>query len=115
MKKLLHNILKLLLIALIFIGLQGRVLVRYAVFFNKNVSTEASHSKGIHVRAGIIHCKLQSYTQQFRHFALPAEISLVTFGILVLIIFIALPPFREVFLPVDPIPLLYLRGPPSFN
>lgn len=115
MKKLLHNILKLLLVFLIFIGLQGRVLVRYAIFFNQNVSTEASYSKYVHVRAGIIHCKLQSYTQQFRHSTLPAEISLVTFGILVIIIFIALPPFREVFLPIDPIPLLYLRGPPSFN
>ncbi len=115
MKKLLHNILKLLLVLLIFTGLQGRVLVRYAIFFNKNVSTEASHSKDVHVRAGIIHCKLQSYTQQFRHSALPAEISLVTFGILIIIVFIALPAFREVFTPIDPIPLLYLRGPPSFN
>ena len=78
MKKVLHTTLKLLLVFLIFAGLQGMVLVRYAEIFNKNHKSEITHPEKVHLKAGIIHCKLQCYTRDFQTLYAPVTAFLFT-------------------------------------
>lgn len=114
MKKLLNTSLKLLLITAIFIGLQGRVLVRYAGFFQKG-KTEFSSFKGAHgvqIRAGIVHCKLQCYTQHFDALDIP-YVPFVNFRFLPFIIAVSQNiPFHEKLDLAEHVRLLPLRGPP---
>jgi hypothetical protein len=114
MKKNLHTALELLLVLLIFTGLQGRVIIRYAAFFHKNVQSEAGSVKGKHVRTAIVHCKLQCYTQRFHPVAVPAAISLFYFIILPFVIRRAYTPSREQIVFADPVLLLPPRAPPLF-
>jgi hypothetical protein len=111
-KKKLHNVLKLLLVFLIFTGLQGRVIIRYAECLNKNLKSEISSTKGIHVRAAIIHCKLQCYTQKFQPIAVPPAVALLSFVLIFIVIIRVYVPFREHLVLVNPVPLLPLRAPP---
>ncbi len=112
MKKKLHIIFKLLIVFLIFTGLQGRVIVRYAEFLNKTFKSEISSSKGIHVRAAIIHCKLQCYTQKFQPIAVPLAVALLSFALVFIIIYRVYIPFQGYLVLVNPVPLLPLRAPP---
>jgi hypothetical protein len=118
MKKALHAILKLLLVLTIFLGLQGRVLVRYAeIILHKNHKNELVNSGTAKVKAGIIHCKLQCYTQHFRVLDIPFVAFFVSLIILLtasLIIDQVYIPFKEKFSLADPVRLLPLRGPPAF-
>jgi hypothetical protein len=117
MKKALHAILKLLLVLAIFLGLQGRVLVRYAEIFHKNHKNELVNSGINKVKAGIIHCKLQCYTQHFQVLDIPLVaffFSLITLIATSLIIELFYIPFKEKLSLADPVRLLPLRAPPSF-
>ncbi len=72
MQKLLNTIFKLHLVLAIFIGLQGRVLVRYAnAFMHKGNNSELSFTKASEVRTTIVHCKLQCFAQKFQQVILP--------------------------------------------
>jgi hypothetical protein len=113
LKKKLNTALKLVLVFLIFIGLQGRVIVRYTESFHKRFHTETSSAKGMRVASTIIHCKLQCYTQQFHLFGVPAIVCLISFISIFFIICGIDGPLLELILLVDPVPLLQLRGPPS--
>lgn len=117
MKKTLHAILKLLLVLTIFLGLQGRVLVRYAEIFHKYHKNELINSGTAKVKAGIIHCKLQCYTQHFRVLDIPfvtcllSVIALIAASLIIDLFYIS---FKEKFSVADPVRLLPLRGPPAF-
>jgi len=115
MKKILHITLKLLLVFLIFIGLQGKVLVRYAEIFNKSRKSEITHQEKAHVKVRIIHCKLQCYTQHFQTLHTPAIAFLFTLLIASIIaaqlLYI---PHKEKFSTSEPVRLLPLRAPPVF-
>jgi hypothetical protein len=117
MKKALHAILKLLLVLAIFLGLQGRVLVRYAEIFHKYHKNELVNSGTAKLKAGIIHCKLQCYTQHFRVLDIPlvaclfSLITLIAASIIIDLIYV---PFKEKLSLADPVRLLPLRGPPAF-
>ena len=116
MKKILHITLKLLLVSLIFIGLQGKVLVRYAEIFNKNHKSEITHPEKAHLKASIIHCKLQCYTQHFQKLHVPVAALLFTLMIAPIItrpLYII--PLKEKFPTVGPVRLLPLRAPPVFD
>src|SRR5882757_11247385 len=105
MKKALHAILKLLLVLAIFLGLQGRVLVRYAEIFHKNHKNELLNSGINKVKAGIIHCKLQCYTQHFQVLDIPLVACLFSLIILIaasLIIDLFYIPYKEKFSVADP-------------
>lgn len=118
MKKALHAILKLLLVLTIFLGLQGRVLVRYAeIILHKNHKNELVNSGINKVKAGIVHCKLQCYTQHFRVLDIPLVACLFSLIILIaasLIIDLIYIPLTEKLSLADPVRLLPLRGPPAF-
>jgi hypothetical protein len=73
MKKALHTTLRFLLVFAIFLGLQSRVLMRYAEIFHKNHKSELVHSGINKVKAGIVHCKLQCYTQHFQTLNTPEK------------------------------------------
>lgn len=111
MKKALRSILKFLLVLAIFLGLQGRVLVRYAEMFHKNQTKELAHSTTIKIKAGIIHRKLQCYTQHFYALDIPP---VANFFSLITALVTGPPyiPFREKLCLADPIRLLPLRAPP---
>jgi hypothetical protein len=114
MKKILHITLKLLLVSLIFIGLQGRVLVRYAEIFNKSHKSEIAHPEKAHLNAGIIHCKLQCYTQHFQKLHVPVTALLFTLIIAPIITWLLYIPFKEKFSLTDSVRLRPLRAPPAF-
>jgi hypothetical protein len=112
MKKNLHTVLKLLLVLAIFLGLQGRVLVRYAEGLHKNQKKELAHSANTKIKAGIVHRNLQCYTQHFQELAIPPIanfFSLITAPLLTGPPYI---PFREKLCLADPVRLLPLRAPP---
>ncbi|HWZ16399.1 MAG TPA: hypothetical protein VNW95_14260 [Mucilaginibacter sp.] len=112
MKKAFRSILKFLLVLAIFLGLQGRVLVRYAEIFHKSDKRELTHSTTAKVKAGVIHRKLQCYTQHFHALDIPpvaTTISLITATTIAAPIYI---PFKKELCKVDPVPLLPLRAPP---
>jgi hypothetical protein len=115
MKKALHAILKFLLVVAIFLGLQGRVLVRYAEMFHKNHKTELVHSSGTIVKAGIVHCKLQCYTQHFRMLDIPFIafflITLIAISSIIDLVYIHL---KDKLSFADPVRFLPLRAPPVF-
>ncbi|MDB5142340.1 MAG: hypothetical protein JWQ66_1053 [Mucilaginibacter sp.] len=115
MKKILHITLKLLLVSLIFIGLQGKVLVRYAEIFNKNHKSEITHPEKAHLKASIIHCKLQCYTQHFQKLHVPVAALLFTLIIAPIITRPRYIPLKEKFSTAGPVRLLPLRAPPIFN
>ena len=114
MKSAFHTVLKLLLVLAIFLGLQGKVIVRYAEIFHQSYQSGITHSVNTQVKASIIHCKLQCYTRHFQSLHPPLA--------LLLLILIAAPviagllyiPFKEDFIAVYPIRLLPLRAPPVF-
>jgi hypothetical protein len=112
MKKTLHTILKLLLVLAIFLGLQGRVLARYAECLHKNQTKELTHSTTSKIKAGVVHRKLQCYTQHFQPLDIPpvtTSISLITATTIAAPLYI---PFKKELCIVDPVPLLPLRAPP---
>ena len=115
MKKALHAILKLLLVLAIFLGLQGRVLVRYAEIFNKKHKSELVQSGITTVKAGIVHCKLQCYTQHFQVLDTPPLIaflfSLITASLITDLLYIS---FKEKLSIAGSVRLLPLRAPPAF-
>ncbi len=115
MKKALHALLKFLLVIAIFLGLQGRVLVRYAEIFHKNHTSELVNSGIDKVKAGIVHCKLQCYTQHFQKVHAPVAAFLFTFLIIAPIITL-LPyiPFKEKYSNTNTVRLRPLRAPPAF-
>jgi hypothetical protein len=113
-KKTLRTILKLLLVLTIFLGLQGRVLMRYAEIFHKNHKNELVHTGTTKVKAGIVHCKLQCYTQHFQVLDIPLIaflFSLITAPLIVNLLYIS---FKEKLLTADSVRLLPLRAPPVF-
>jgi hypothetical protein len=117
MKKALHAILKFLLVLAIFLGLQGRVLVRYAEIFSKNHKNELANSGINKVKAGIVHCKLQCYTQHFQVLDVPLIVFFLSLIILIaasLIIDLPYILFKEKLCLADPVRLLPLRAPPAF-
>jgi H+/Cl- antiporter ClcA len=112
MKKALHAILKLLLVLAIFLGLQGRVLVRYAEIFHKKHKSELVQSGITTVKAGIVHCKLQCYTQHFQVLDLPLIaflFSLITASLITDLLYIS---FKEKLSIAGSVRLLPLRAPP---
>jgi hypothetical protein len=114
MKNVLHNILKLLLVITIFLGLQGRVLVRYAQIFHKNHKNELVNSAITNVKAGIVHCKLQCYTKHFQ----VLDISLIAFFFFLITVALVTNlfyiSFKEKLSITGPVLLLPLRAPPAF-
>jgi len=112
MKRKLQTTLKLLLVFLIFLGLQGRVIARYAESLNKKLKSEINSSKGICVRVAIIHCKLQCYTKKFQQLTIPSAIDHFSFILVFFTISWLYIPFSEHLIIVNPVPLLRLRAPP---
>ena len=114
MKKTVHTILRLLLVFVIFLGLQGRVLMRYAEIFQKNHKSELVHTEVTKVKAGIHHCKLQCYTKHFQVLDTPFAallFTLITASLITDLLYI----FLNGKLPIaGSIRLLPLRGPPAF-
>lgn len=115
LKHILHTIMKLFLILLIFGGLQGRVLVRYAEVFNPKRGHETYTQKGTSVQAEIVHCKLQCFTEQFHSMALPGVLNLLIFTLFGISITVTFLPFRERPAYADTLQRSFLRGPPVFS
>jgi len=115
MKKVLHITLKLLLVSLISVGLQGRVLERYAEIFKKNHESEITHPGKAHFTDSIVYCKLQCYTQHFQRLHVPIAALLFTLIIAPVITRLLYIPFREKISTTGPIRLLPLRAPPAFD
>jgi hypothetical protein len=114
-KKALHTTLKLLLVLTIFLGLQGKVIIRYLEIFHKNHKSEIVHTGATRVKNGIIHCKLQCYTQHFQVLDIPPVAALFFFLITTLLIVDLLYiSFKEKLLIADSVRLLPLRAPPVF-
>jgi hypothetical protein len=114
MKKVLYTILKFLLVLTIFLGLQGRVLIRYAEIFHIKQKSELAHSGVIKVKANIIHRKLQCYTQHFQALDIPIStffFSLITASLIIDLLYIS---FKEKLSIADSVRLLPLRAPPIF-
>jgi hypothetical protein len=114
MKKALHIIPKLLLVLVIFLGLQGKVLVRYTELFHQNHKSEVAHSGNPRVKAQIIHCKLQCYTRHFQTLHPPLVSILFILIIAPVIAGLHYLFFKEDFPAAHPIRLLPLRAPPVF-
>jgi hypothetical protein len=114
MKNVLHTILKPLLVLAIFLGLQGRVLVRYAEIFHKNHKNERVNSEINKTKTGIVHCKLQYYTQHFQEVGLP----LIAFFFILITVSLGTDLFyifsKEKFSITGSVQLLPLRAPPVF-
>jgi hypothetical protein len=113
MKNIFHTALRLLLVLAIFLGLQGKVIIRYAEIFHKNQKSEVAHSGEARVKARVIHCNLQCYTKHFQARNLPLIaffFSFIDASIIVDLIYIS---FGENFSIVYPIRLLPLRAPPA--
>ena len=110
MKKALHTILKLLLVFTIFLGLQGKVIIRYLEFFHKNQESELLHPGVTQVKNAIPCCKLQCFTRYFKLLNTPVATHLLIFRIDYLIngqLF-----FKEKLSAAAPFRLLPLRAPP---
>lgn len=114
MKKALYTILKLLLVLSIFLGLQGKVIIRYLEIFHKNNKSEMVHPDAARVKRAIIHCKLQCYTRHFQALDAPTPVAslLLLLIIPLLITNLLYISFEEKLSLADPIPLLPLRAPP---
>ena len=110
MKKALHTILKLLLVCTIFLGLQGKVIIRYLEFFHKNPESEILHSDVACVKNFIPCCKLQCFTRYFKLLNTPIAALLLIFIIDYLINDLLF--FKEKLSIADSIRLLRLRAPP---
>jgi len=115
MKKILHSTLKLLLVSLIFLGLQGRVLQRYAEIFKKSLESETTHPEKAHVNDSAVYCKLQCYTQHFQRLHVPVAALLFTLIIAPVITRLLYVPFKEKFSTTGTVRLLPLRAPPVFD
>jgi hypothetical protein len=115
MKKVLHITLKLLLATLIFIGLQGRVLVRYVEIFNKNHPSEITHPEKAHLNASIIHCKLQCYARDLHKLSAPVAALLFILIITPVITWLLYIPLKEKSPTAGQVRLLPLRAPPVFD
>jgi hypothetical protein len=84
MKKTINKVLKLILVFLIFSGLQGRVVIRYLEVFHIKHAANITKSKHPVVKEAIVHCKLQCYTRHFQILDLPlAAFLLVILSVLV--------------------------------
>ena len=114
MKKAFHTLSKLLLVLIIFLGLQGRVIIRYLEIFHKNHNTEQFQSETTKVKAGIIHCKLQCFTQRFQTLDIPLIAFLFSFITASLVINRPYLPFKEKHSLTASVWLLPLRAPPVF-
>jgi hypothetical protein len=114
MKKAFHTILKLLLVLTIFWGLQGRVIIRYAEIFYKNHRTEQANAGNVKIRAGIIHCKLQCYTQHFHKLYAPLALLLLVLIVAPVVTILLYISHKERYPAVYPIRLIPLRAPPVF-
>jgi hypothetical protein len=115
MKKAFHTILKLLLVLVIFLGLQGKVIIRYLEIYHKNHKIEQAQSEATKVKSAIIHCKLQCYTQHFQTLDIPLIAFLFSFiTALVVIKRLYLPFFKEKHSLTSSVRLLPLRAPPIF-
>ncbi|MBB5621739.1 hypothetical protein HDE69_002802 [Pedobacter cryoconitis] len=71
-QKAVHILIKFTLILVIFFGLNGRVIARYADgFFHKGASTEIGNLKTPMCRAKVMHCRLLCFEQDFLPVILP--------------------------------------------
>jgi hypothetical protein len=113
-KRTLHTAMKLLLVLTLFLGLQGKVIVRYSEIFHKNPVSVMVHSDATRVKRTIIHCNLQCYTQHFKVLDIPPVTFFFSLIIELLIINLLYISFKEVFSIVGSVRLLFLRGPPVF-
>jgi len=77
MKESINNMLRLTLVLLIFIGLQGRVVIRYLEVFHIKHAANITKSKHPVVKEAIVHCKLQCYTRHFQILDLPLAAFLI--------------------------------------
>ena len=114
MKKAFHTTIKLLLIFTIFIGLQGKVIIRYLEISHKNEKSETAHSGVARVKKAVIHCNLQCYTRDFKVLDTPGATLLMILIFTTLVtdlpnIFFAEKPFLA-----SSVRLLSLRAPPVF-
>jgi len=114
MKKAFDTILKLLLVLTIFLGLQGKVIVRYAEIFHKNTKNEITHTGMKRVKASIIQCKLQCYTRYFQVLDAPVATLLLILSAAVLVTDLLYIPFKEKLSIAGSVRLLPLRAPPAF-
>jgi len=112
MKKAFHTALKLLLVLVIFLGLQGKVIIRYLEIFHHK--TEQVHSEATKVKARVIHCKLQCYTQHFQALDIPLIAFLLSFIAASVIINRLYLPYKEKHFLAGLVRLLPLRAPPVF-
>ena len=114
MKKAFHTILKLSLVLAIFLGLQGKVIVRYTEIFHQNHHSGITHSGKTQVKSSIIHCKLQCYTRHFQVLNAPVAALLVAFTIALVIVKLLYKPFKEKSHAIYRIRSIPLRAPPVF-
>ena len=112
MKKTFHTLLKLLLVLVIFLGLQGKVIIRYLEIFNHK--TEQVHTEPAKVKAAIVHCKLQCYTQHFQALDIPLIAFLFSFITASFVINRFYLPFKVKYSLTGSVRLLPLRAPPVF-
>ena len=114
MKKAFHSILKFLLALVIFLGLQGKVIVRYTEIFHQKHKSEIAHTGNAQVKTAIIQCKLQCYTQYFQspHAPVAALLSILNIALVITGLFYIC--FKEEFQTTYPIRLIPLRAPPVF-
>lgn len=112
MKKTLRTILKFLLVLSIFLGLQGRVLARYAESLHKNQKKEPAHLTVTKIKAGVVHRNLQCYTQHFNTLNIPPIASSFSFITATSVTYLPYIPFKEKLCLADPVRLLPLRAPP---
>ena len=112
MKKTFQSILKLLLVLVIFLGLQGKVIIRYLEIFHHK--TEQVHSEAAKVKTRVIHCKLQCYTQHFQAMDIPLIAFLFSFITAFVIVNRLYLPFKEKHSLTGSVRLLPLRAPPVF-
>lgn len=115
LKQILYTVMKLLLTLLIFSGLQGRVLVRYAEVFNHHTGHEMYTQKGTNVQAEVVHCKLQCFTKQFHFMAVPGIPYLLIFILFAISVILVFLPFGERPVHTDTFQRAFLRGPPLLN
>jgi hypothetical protein len=114
MKKALYTTLKLLLILAIFLGLQGKVIIRYLEIFHKNHKSEIVPSNVTRVKKAVIYCKLQCYTRHFQVLDAPGAkllLILIVASLITDLLYISL---KEKLFVADPVRLLPLRAPPAF-
>ena len=114
MKKALHIISKLLLILAIFLGLQGKVIIRYLEIFHKNHKSEIVHSNVTRVKKAVIHRNLQCYTRHFQVLNAPVAALLLILIVASLITDLLYISLKETLFVADPVRLLPLRAPPVF-